>query len=560
MSERKKCVGYLRVSTVAQMDGSSPEVQEEQIKKYVEFVGGYDLIQIYRDLGISGMRADRPAFQQLMEDARAHLFDMVIVSKFSRFGRSLAITIKALDELQALGIRFASRHENYDSGNDSTTAQLIRNILMSLAQWERDQITEQMRSGKFYRWSAKKIWVGGVPYGYQFNKEKGELEAIPEKLEIYKRIVSMYLDENLSFNQVLERLQADGIKCKDRPFSKPVLAILLKSTAYKGFYIANQKKYVNRKRSRTELNPEENWIRWECEPAISEERWEAIQSRIQSNRHKTKRRERFEGAWLRDSLICEICGSPVKPKAPARRDKLPTAYYCYWAKSPASELKLTGRKRCPLPKIDADELHSAVWSRVCARHFQFPQNLERLVKQTGARSQEKNLKAQLKTLQTALTKKENTRDNLMAMLEMDSMTPGARATFIRRMGQAETEVAELATKVQGVMAELGNIATSQQEARDALAVVQSKKHAIKQILRNIWNATDQQKYNIIKEMQNEPLVIFPNEDPPGWGVDPGSYQLKFPTKSILDFTNGLSSNKIGNKELLVRLRWRCRRR
>jgi DNA invertase Pin-like site-specific DNA recombinase len=579
VSERL-CVGYARVSTAQQVDGASPEVQRQEIENWVRYESTRGtpmrLIKIYQDLGISGASNTRPQFQQLLEDARAGQFNTVVVSRFSRFARSLSIMVHALEELEKSNVRFVSLHERYDSGDTSPAGTLIRNILISLAEFEREQIRETLYAGKFHRWAAKKIWVGGVPYGYSFNKELGQLEPIPEKLEIYKQMVSFYLDQNMSFDQILDRLAEMGVKCGKRPFSKPVLGNILKSTVYKGYYIGHQygySKVTTRKgqevirRDKKKLNPETKWIRWECEPAITEQRWDAIQTRIQGNRQKTRRRENLQGAWLRDSLQCAICNSPIKPKSPAKNDQAVTFYRCYWAKAPASELKREGRKRCPLPTISAEALHEDIWARVCARLLMFrgpKSQLARLLTQDGSRSRLKELKAQLKTLQAQLTRKQNAVENLMMMVETGELSATQRETFIQRMGTAGEDAARLATQVQALQAEIGNIAERQQQAREAVAAMTQNEAETKKLVQMVVSASDENKYKLIREMISDAIQVDISENSEsGWEVLPFYFSM-FPASSlkqmVLDSTLDKSSNKLDTNESLVQLRWRFRPR
>jgi DNA invertase Pin-like site-specific DNA recombinase len=569
MPEPLRAVGYIRVSTIAQTEGASPDVQREEIKRWVDYENTHELVKIYSDMGISGSSSERPAFQQLMADARSHVFDMVIVTKFSRFARSLSIMAKALEELEQLQIRFVSLFERYDSGVDSPAAKLIRNILMSLAEFEKEQIRETMASGKYYKWSAKKIWVGGLPYGYTFNKETCQLEPIPEKLEVYKKIVGMYVDESLSLSQILDRLREEGIKCKNQDFSKPVLSNIFKSTVYKGFYLANQYNYSDKTRrndsekhkagttykvrDRQKLKPPEELIRWEVEPVISDARWEAIQSRIQLNRHSTKRRENMGVAWLRDRLKCAICGAPIKPRAPGRRDKLPIKYQCYWSKAPVSELKASGRKRCPLPAIDLYEINDYVWGKILLRLWPWSHapnsDLARLVGRDGSKSRAKELREQLKPLQAQLIKKQNAMDNMLAMLEMNEMSATQRQTFIQRLAVAETEVTTLANKVRVIEGELGNISQRREQALAAIEELTRNKQAAKALFKTIENASDEHKHLIINEMMSDPIEVDKSDREPGWEVL-HFYLRIFPTasiKKIIDFTNTKADPIIGSK-------------
>ena len=66
---------------------------------------------------ISGARDNRPALNELMDDARKRRFDVVLVWRFDRFARSTKHLILALEEFRHLGIDFVSFQENIDTSS-----------------------------------------------------------------------------------------------------------------------------------------------------------------------------------------------------------------------------------------------------------------------------------------------------------------------------------------------------------------------------------------------------------------------------------------------------------
>ena len=61
----------------------------------------------YVDTGWSGAKASRPELNRLMADARKRRFDAVCVWKLDRWGRSVADSIKSIQELVSLLIEYA---------------------------------------------------------------------------------------------------------------------------------------------------------------------------------------------------------------------------------------------------------------------------------------------------------------------------------------------------------------------------------------------------------------------------------------------------------------------
>jgi Resolvase, N terminal domain len=79
----KRAALYARVSTV---NGQRPEVQLNQLRQYCQ-QHNFQVVGEYVDHGVSGAKASRPELDRLMQDARDHKFDAIIVYKLDRFGR-----------------------------------------------------------------------------------------------------------------------------------------------------------------------------------------------------------------------------------------------------------------------------------------------------------------------------------------------------------------------------------------------------------------------------------------------------------------------------------------
>jgi DNA invertase Pin-like site-specific DNA recombinase len=81
-----------------------------------------------------------------MAQAQARAFDLVLVWKLDRLGRSLRHLLSVLDDLQAWGVGFASAR---DPGLDTTTpsGRLLLQVLGAFAEFERELIRERILAG-----------------------------------------------------------------------------------------------------------------------------------------------------------------------------------------------------------------------------------------------------------------------------------------------------------------------------------------------------------------------------------------------------------------------------
>src|SRR5580700_6712448 len=102
---------YARVSTTNH--GQDAGLQTRDQHQFAE-ARGWQVFDDYIDEGVSGSKDSRPELNRLMADARRRKFDLVLVWKLDRFGRSLRHLVNALAEFESLGIGLVSMRESLD--------------------------------------------------------------------------------------------------------------------------------------------------------------------------------------------------------------------------------------------------------------------------------------------------------------------------------------------------------------------------------------------------------------------------------------------------------------
>jgi DNA invertase Pin-like site-specific DNA recombinase len=134
-----KAVIYARVSTKDQ----STEMQLRELRDFAER-RGWQLTAEYIDV-ISSTKEKRPEHDRLVADAKRRRFDVLLVYRYDRFARSLRQLVNALADFHALGINFVSLHEGVDTS--TSTGKLMFGIFASFAEFERNVLSERVRSG-----------------------------------------------------------------------------------------------------------------------------------------------------------------------------------------------------------------------------------------------------------------------------------------------------------------------------------------------------------------------------------------------------------------------------
>jgi len=132
---------YVRVSTP---NSQHPEMQLADLREHASR-RNWDIAGEYVDEGVSGSKESRPELNRLVTDAHQRKFDIVLVWKIDRFGRSLRHLVNALADLDAYGVTFASLKDNLDLSTPS--GRLMFQIIGAMAEFERALIQERVKAG-----------------------------------------------------------------------------------------------------------------------------------------------------------------------------------------------------------------------------------------------------------------------------------------------------------------------------------------------------------------------------------------------------------------------------
>ncbi len=132
---RMRLLGYTRVSTKAQ----DAQLQLDSLAS-----AGVQRRDIFSDV-TSGSRAavERPGMKKLLEYAEAG--DTVVVWRVDRLGRSLIDVLNTVNLLRGRGVELRSISDGIDPA--TTSGRLMLNMLATLAEYERELITERVNAG-----------------------------------------------------------------------------------------------------------------------------------------------------------------------------------------------------------------------------------------------------------------------------------------------------------------------------------------------------------------------------------------------------------------------------
>lgn len=225
---------YARVSTAMEEQKSSYDVQVDDLKKRVSILyPDLKFVSVYGDRGVSGTKENRPAFDEMLEDARNGCFECIVTKSISRFARNTKLLLSVLEELQKLKVRVIFLEENLDT--EKTSQKFVMTVLGALAEMESQNLREHIKEGFAIRRDAGKMArPQAIAYGYKLENHVPVVDE--EKAKVVRQIFSWFVDDNLSPGGIVSRLMERGIPASrgGSRWHRNTIQFLLKNKKYVG--------------------------------------------------------------------------------------------------------------------------------------------------------------------------------------------------------------------------------------------------------------------------------------------------------------------------------------
>lgn len=318
---------YARVSTEEQREGQTIDSQIAELERFAR-EQAWVVIGVYKDEGWSGGIMARPDLDRLRDDARARLFEAVLINDVDRLARDVSHLGIIKRDLEKQGLRVIFRKLPSEA---SPTYNLMVNVLGSFAEFERELIADRTRRGRRHKVEVRKLYLGcNTAYGYRYipknrlSGEEGYLELDPVRAVAVRRMFEWVDVEGLSSRQVLARLKDQSVPPqKGRRWGRSTVLRILHNEMYAGVWHYNklqscepsvpkvQSKYRRAIKSSRRKRPREEWLAVELPTSlilVTRDRWQRVQERLQRNRSFNPGHEKH--FYLLKGLVqCGGCGS-----------------------------------------------------------------------------------------------------------------------------------------------------------------------------------------------------------------------------------------------------------
>ena len=308
-TQKRVATFYARVSTDEDEQLTSYEAQVDYYTKLIQARPDWDFIPGYTDEGISAVNTKkREGFKQMVKDAKAGKFDLIVTKSVSRFARNTVDSLTAVRQLKEHGVEIWFEKENiftFDSKGE-----LLITIMSSLAQEESRSISENVTWGQRKRMADGKI---SLPYKQFLGYKKGEdglPEIVPEEAEIVRLIYRLFM-EGKTYTAIAKYLGDNGIltPSKKPKWQMAVVRSILTNEKYKGHALLQKtycENFLTKKMVKNEGKIQQFYVEDSHPAIIDPDEFDVVQ--LEVARRKALGRPMTCNSVFSSRIVCADCG------------------------------------------------------------------------------------------------------------------------------------------------------------------------------------------------------------------------------------------------------------
>lgn len=304
-----RAVGYYRVSTGRQATDdhySLPSQQEMFVARCK--TKGYQNVGEYVDVD-SGRTVGRKAYQQMLADARAGNFDVIVVRAIDRFGRDQDEILVRTAELHALGVKIDPINSASNEGLPKPMARFLSSVEAFVAEQESAQLAARVKQGMDTA-AAAGNWMSRPPYGYSLLD--GKLYVVEDEAAVVRRIYESFALHNIGPRKMSRLLNEDEIPTRSGvEWSQQTINTILKREQYTGTLVWGG--------VRTEDG---------CPAIVSRDLWEQAQARRRTRKRIGSGKSFTSPHLLTGILYCGVCGRRMTARPANPKNYTPRHYSC----------------------------------------------------------------------------------------------------------------------------------------------------------------------------------------------------------------------------------------
>ena len=321
-----RAVGYFRVSDEDQVDGYSLDAQRRAFREFCA-QKGWDVVETYNEEGRSAWIesiAKRTAFRQMLEDARARRFDVVVTHTLDRFSRNLRVMLDAFHTFSQCDVTYVSIMQEIDYSKPE--GKLFMTMLGAFAQYFSDALSGHTKKGMKER-AQQGLFNGEPPFGYVrcdaeclgLDESHTGCHVVWDKASKVVDVFERYASGTESMATLASWLNDQGCRTNGkRPFEILGEVVEVDGRRFTHWAIRDILKnpfYVGMVRHKDEL------FNGRHQGIVSQELFDAVQERVKKNRsRRTASVSRYSRNphLLTGLLRCHECGTTLWSQSQGR--------------------------------------------------------------------------------------------------------------------------------------------------------------------------------------------------------------------------------------------------
>lgn len=305
-----RVAAYCRVSSNSADQRNSFATQERVYTKYIAGKQEWEMVDIFADEGLSGMKADnRPEFQRMIRMCELHQIDLILTKSVSRFARNVKEALSYTRKLKLLGIGVQFEEDGINTL--AMADEMLLNTFAAIAQEESKSISQNQRLSIVKRMEAGEYIASNAPYGYRLIDKK--LVIYEPEAEIVRWIFTAYLN-GMSTLEIAQELSHRGIPTKGRKeqWKANRVAYILTNEKYDGNTLF-QKYYgettVPFKKHRNYGEVDQFFASGTHDAILPAGMFQDVQALLQSRGHKFGKKMNHSEYPLTSRIRCSECGA-----------------------------------------------------------------------------------------------------------------------------------------------------------------------------------------------------------------------------------------------------------
>ncbi len=305
---------YARVSSEKDEQLNSLDNQISYYRNFIKKNANWEFVEGYIDEGLSGMSTKRREnFHNMISDAKAGLFDLVITKEITRFARNTLDSIQYTRDLLSYGVGVFFQNDNINTLDEDSELRLT--IMSGIAQDELRKLSSRIKFG--HQEAIKKNVVLGNSRIFGYRKDNKKLVIDEKEAEMVRELFTLYATDQYSMKQIEDIFWNKGYRNNNgKRICHSTMSNTISNPKYKGYYVGNKVKIIDMFTKKQKFLPPEEWVIFKDEtgeivPAIvDEELWEKANAVLRRRSRDVKNRQNLcnHPNLLTGKMYCTHCG------------------------------------------------------------------------------------------------------------------------------------------------------------------------------------------------------------------------------------------------------------